>query len=163
MKSLISHFATLTLLLVFTSCQGQTKQTKKDFAVQKTTQEWKSKLTASEYSVLRKSATEQPFTGKYNLHFENGVYRCTGCGAPLFKSTTKFKSDCGWPSFDNAIEGAIFRRPDNSHGMRRTEILCATCGSHLGHVFKDGPTKSGLRYCINSVALDFAKKENKAK
>lgn len=127
--------------------------------VQKSDQEWKNSLSPEQYYVLREAGTERPFTGKYNLHFENGKYQCAGCDAELFESDMKFESHCGWPSFDKAKEGAIIEREDRSHGMVRTEVLCANCGGHLGHLFNDGPTETGMRYCINSAALDFDKEE----
>lgn len=121
--------------------------------------DWKSKLTEKEYRVLREKGTEPPFSGKYNLHFINGVYLCKGCDAVLFDATSKFESGCGWPSFDSEIKkGKIEEVLDKSLGMLRVEIVCANCKSHLGHVFNDGPTKTGLRYCVNSVSLNFKKK-----
>lgn len=126
----------------------------------KSENDWREKLSAEEYRVLREKGTERPFTGEYNMHFEKGVYTCKGCGNELFRDDSKFDSGCGWPSFDRGIaSGAIIEKPDNSLGMIRTEIVCANCGSHLGHVFDDGPTETGLRYCVNSVSLDF-KPEN---
>jgi peptide-methionine (R)-S-oxide reductase len=123
---------------------------------QKSEEDWKSQLSIEEYRVLRKGGTEFPHTGKYNLHFEDGKYNCKACNAPLFESEHKFASGCGWPSFDQAIEGAIEYLRDTTHGMIRTETRCANCGSHLGHVFDDGPRETtGQRYCINSVCLDF--------
>ena len=119
--------------------------------------EWREKLNEEEYRVMREKGTERPFTGQYNMHFEEGVYKCKGCGTELFHHDSKFDSGCGWPSFDRGIEsGSIVEQRDTSHGMIRTEILCANCGSHLGHVFNDGPTETGLRYCVNSVSLDFS-------
>lgn len=117
---------------------------------------WKKKLTAEQYEVLRKKGTEAPFRGKFYKNFESGMYECAACGNPLFSSDTKFDSDCGWPSFDNSIskENIEFQE-DTSHGMVRTEVLCKKCGGHLGHLFDDGPTRTGLRYCINSVSLNF--------
>lgn len=124
----------------------------------KSDEEWRKELSEDEYRVMRQAGTEQAFTGEYNLHFEDGVYHCKGCGTPLFESKSKFESGCGWPSFDGEIEkGVIEERLDKSHGMIRTEIVCAKCGSHLGHVFNDGPTSTGLRYCVNSVSLKFDK------
>lgn len=123
-----------------------------------TEEEYKNKLTPEQYRVLREKGTERPFTGEYNTHYENGIYSCAACGNPLYKSEAKFDSGCGWPSFDDEIEGAIERKRDTTHGMMRTEILCANCGSHLGHVFNDGPTNTGIRHCVNSLSLDFEKK-----
>lgn len=126
---------------------------------QRSEEEWRKILSPEQYEVLRMKGTERPFTGKYNLHKEEGVYKCAACGEVLFTSNMKFESSCGWPSFDEEIAGGkILKREDRSHGMIRTEILCANCGSHLGHLFDDGPTESGLRYCVNSVSLDFEKK-----
>lgn len=118
--------------------------------------DWKAKLTDEQYRVLRKKGTETPHTGKYNLYFEEGEYRCAGCNTSLFKSDAKFKSNCGWPSFDDAREGAIKYIEDVSFGMIRTEVVCANCGGHLGHVFDDGPTETGQRFCINSASIQFA-------
>ena len=124
-----------------------------------TEEEYRKKLTPEQYRVLREAGTERPFTGEYNTHYENGVYSCAACGNDLYKSEAKFDSGCGWPSFDDEIEGAIERKRDSTLGMMRTEILCANCGSHLGHVFNDGPTNTGIRHCVNSLSLDFEKKE----
>lgn len=123
--------------------------------LEKTEAEWKKELTPEQYRVLREKGTERPFTGGYNTHYEDGTYSCAACGNDLYKSETKFDSGCGWPSFDDEIEGAIMRKRDVSHGMIRTEIMCANCGSHLGHVFNDGPTATGIRHCVNSVSIDF--------
>jgi len=120
--------------------------------------DWKSKLTPEAYKILREKGTERPFTGEYNMHFENGTYICRGCGEPLFESDTKFDSGCGWPSFDKAIEGKVRYEPDRSLGMTRIEILCNNCDGHLGHVFDDGPTETGQRYCVNSLSLEFNSK-----
>lgn len=167
MKYAISHLAAVLLLL--SSCDSSqnissnndTKttfemQTEDSFPVKHSEQEWQSILTPEQYYVLRQSGTERPFTGKYTLHFEKGTYVCAGCGTELFADTMKFESHCGWPSFDNEIAGGkIIKRVDNSHGMQRIEIICASCGGHLGHLFDDGPTASGLRYCVNSAAIEF--------
>ena len=117
-------------------------------------EEWKKKLTPEQYAVLREKGTEAPFSGKL-LHVDHdGTYACVACGNPLFSSDAKFESGTGWPSFDKAIPGSIKEVKDDSHGMVRTEVVCARCGSHLGHVFDDGPTPTGRRYCLNSVCLD---------
>ncbi|MDB5187529.1 MAG: msrB [Candidatus Kaiserbacteria bacterium] len=116
--------------------------------------EWKEKLNEEQYKVLREKGTEPAFTGKLLHETREGTYNCAACGNPLFKSDAKFESGTGWPSFDQAIPGSVVETSDDSFGMRRTEITCATCGSHLGHVFPDGPTKTGKRYCLNSVCLD---------
>ncbi len=162
MNKLILFFALITLGI--TSCKSQSKESKKEsqnmsqeytFKVVKSNDEWKNELTPEQYRVLREAGTERPHTGEYNLHFEDGTYKCAACNEPLFDSDSKFESHCGWPSFDNAKDGKIIEKVDRSHGMVSTEILCANCGSHLGHVFNDGPTDTGLRYCVNSVSLDF--------
>ena len=124
----------------------------------KTKDDWKLTLSPEQYKVLRECGTEPPFTGKYVHHKEKGVYICAGCGNTLFSSDTKFESGSGWPSFwDQVSEDAIERREDNSLWMKRIEIVCKKCGGHLGHVFDDGPNPTGLRYCVNSLSLDFKK------
>lgn len=118
-------------------------------------EEWRATLPPEQYEVLRRAATERPFTGKYVHTHEDGSYRCAGCGAVLFSSGAKFDSGSGWPSFtEPAVEAAVELREDRGHGMVRTEVVCRACGSHLGHVFDDGPGPEGLRFCINSLALD---------
>jgi len=129
-----------------------------DYPFVKSEKEWEEELGAERYRILRQKGTEYPHTGKYNLHFENGVYCCGGCGTPLFESNSKFDGHCGWPSFDESIPGTVQYIVDNTHGMKRTEIVCANCGGHLGHVFNDGPTQTGQRYCVNSLSVDFKEK-----
>lgn len=128
--------------------------------IQKTEEEWKKELSPEQYEILRNKGTEPAFTGRFVDMHEDGMYTCAACGNPLFDSGTKFESGSGWPSFyDVAEKGNVILKDDQSHGMNRVEVTCANCGGHLGHVFNDGPTdKTGLRYCINSCALDFQKK-----
>ena len=176
MKS-TTHFRSLICLfgclISMTSCtfsqNNKVTSTKNDtlktdnmntsFDIQKTDEEWKKELTPEQYAVLREKGTERPFTGKFEDHWEPGTYTCAACGNELFKSDTKFDAGCGWPSFYEALDKTkVIERIDKSHGMMRTEIICAKCGGHLGHVFNDGPNPTGLRYCINSVSLGFKKK-----
>ncbi len=122
----------------------------------RTDDEWARALTPEQYLVLREAGTEPPFTGEYVDLDEDGIYRCRACGSALFDSKTKYHSGSGWPSFwEPIVPGAVEEVTDTSHGMTRTEILCGTCGSHLGHKFEDGPNPTGLRYCMNSIALEF--------
>ena len=125
--------------------------------LKKSEEEWKKDLSDEQYTILRKKGTERPHSGVYNLHFENGMYHCAGCNTPLFESQTKFDAGCGWPSFDASIKGNVTYILDKSHGMMRTEIVCSACDGHLGHVFNDGPTATGTRYCVNSISIDFKK------
>ncbi|MGH9136875.1 MAG: peptide-methionine (R)-S-oxide reductase MsrB [Acidimicrobiales bacterium] len=128
--------------------------------VNKTDQEWVESLTPAQYDILRRKGTEPPFTGQYTYNKDSGMYVCAACGAELFASDTKFESESGWPSFyEPAIGDNIETHDDLSHGMRRIEVTCARCGGHLGHVFPDGPNPTGLRYCINSLSLEFQPEE----
>ena len=128
------------------------------YKIEKSEAEWKTQLSPEEYRVLRQAGTEYPFTGEYNSHNETGTYHCKGCGEALYHSSAKFDSGCGWPSYDKSIAGAIEYRKDSTMGMLRVEILCATCGGHQGHIFDDGPTETGQRYCVNSASIDFKPK-----
>lgn len=128
------------------------------YPVERSESDWRRQLSDEQYRVLREKGTEAPHSGKYNMHFQEGAYRCAACEAKLFESDQKFKSNCGWPSFDDAIDGAIEYVQDRTFGMIRTEILCSNCGSHLGHVFDDGPTETGQRYCVNSASIEFESK-----
>ena len=131
-------------------------------SIKKTNEEWKKQLTPEQYRVLREKGTERPFSGEYDKFFEAGTYVCAACGNELFFSDHKFDAGCGWPSFyREAAKGHITEKTDFSLGMRRTEILCAKCGGHLGHVFDDGPHETGLRYCVNSVSIKFIPKSGK--
>lgn len=127
------------------------------YSIDKTEEQWLEELGQERYRILREKGTERAFTGEYNLHKEEGSYRCGACEQKLFESANKFDSGCGWPSFDESIPGTVEYVRDKTHGMIRTEILCANCGSHLGHVFDDGPSETGQRYCVNSLSIDFQK------
>lgn len=130
----------------------------KDGKVNKSNEEWKKIMTAEQYEVMREKGTERAYTGQYWDHHEKGIYKCAACGLELFSSETKFESGTGWPSFWQPINSqSVMNVKDNSHGMTRDEVVCARCESHLGHVFDDGPEPTGLRYCMNSICLDFVK------
>lgn len=178
MKKTLGIFA--TMLFLFIGCN--TAQNKKrvinmdsvnganpfysksdTFKVNLSNTEWNKILPKEVYEISRQRGTERAFTGKYNTHSEVGTYYCAACGNPLFNSNGKFESSCGWPSFFEPItKGSIIYAPDNEYGMQRTEVMCGRCKSHLGHVFEDGPPPTGLRYCINSVILDFDKAKKAA-
>lgn len=149
----------IAVLFTLFSCKGQSNSetaNSKTYQINKTEAEWKKSLTAEEYEVLRKKGTERAHAGEYVNTFEKGKYVCAACNNFIFNADTKFRSDCGWPSFDQAISGSVVYNEDNSLMMQRTEVLCAKCGGHLGHVFDDGPIKTtGKRYCMNSIAMKF--------
>lgn len=172
----MNRIALLSICLALYACNnyGQTAESKNNKAekadktmdktptVVKTEEEWKAQLTPEQYYVLRQKGTERAFTGKYYKTSDKGVYSCAACGNELFTSEMKFDSECGWPSFDREILGdKITTKVDLSHGMIRTEIMCAKCGGHLGHLFDDGPTDTGKRYCVNSLSLNFVKAKPK--
>ncbi len=151
----------ITLLLTGIALSySQEKKNEMIKKITKTEKEWKETLTAQQYFVLRQKGTDAPSESGYTSIFEKGTYHCAACDLQLFKSNSKFESHCGWPSFDDAIKGTVEYVLDKTHGMIRTEIICASCGSHLGHVFDDGPKETtGKRYCVNTTSIKFVKGE----
>jgi peptide-methionine (R)-S-oxide reductase len=149
----------LLLILTVTTNYSQEKNTPIMVEkVTKTEEEWKTILTPEQYYVLRQKGTDRPSEAGYTAHFEKGTYHCAACDLQLFESGSKFQSHCGWPSFDESIDGTVEYIVDKSHGMIRTEIICASCGSHLGHIFNDGPKETtGERYCVNTTSIKFVK------
>ena len=156
MKTILSNILFVLVFISFQACGQKKMETNKMENLPKTEADWKAKLSEEEYYILRQKGTESPYTGKFLMHNEKGVYTCKGCGAPLFSSNSKFDSHCGWPSFDKELKAGVIKEiVDNTLGMRRVEITCGKFGGHLGHVFDDGPTATGLRYCVNSVSIGF--------
>lgn len=163
MKTAYYFIISISLSSFLISCNAQSRETGNlqanvtdDSMLNKPDSFWKRVLGSDEYHILREKGTEAPFTGKWLMHDEKGTYVCNGCGHKLFSSSMKFDSDCGWPSFDSELAGnRITKKEDVSHGMVRTEIMCSNCGGHLGHLFDDGPTETGMRYCVNSLSIDF--------
>lgn len=158
---IVGALAAITLIAAGCSVQADQdaqnhEQHGEEYEVTKSDAEWREELTDEEYRVLREKGTERAFSGEYWDNYEEGTYVCAACGQPLFDSDTQFKSGTGWPSYTEPIDpDAVAEETDRSHGMTRTEVLCSRCGGHLGHIFEDGPEPTGLRYCINSVSLDF--------
>ena len=150
------------LLIICVASQSYSQQNKNTMVkkVAKTETEWKKELTPQQYYVLREKGTDAPSSGGLTSHFEKGTYHCAACNLQLFESNSKFESHCGWPSFDDAIKGTVDFVIDKTHGMIRTEIVCASCGGHLGHIFDDGPKETtGQRYCVNTTSIKFVKGE----
>ncbi len=153
------NFFLILYIFILNSCHSQEQKVMQKPEI-KSEKEWKEILTEQEFEVLRNKATERPYTGIYNDFFEEGMYVCAGCDNELFSSDAKFNSHCGWPSFDSAKKDAVIYEKDSSYGMIRTEVMCAKCGGHLGHVFDDGPEETtGKRYCTNSVSIKFIPKK----
>ncbi len=167
MKGFIFILTTLVLVSCTTNAQKKkgklvkTEKQSKIKTVKKTDAEWKEELTSKEYYVLRQKGTDRPGNGGYTKHFEKGTYECAACGTQLFESNSKYESHCGWPSFDDAIDGTVEFTRDKSAGMIRTEITCKACDGHLGHIFDDGPRETtGKRYCVNTTSIKFVKSED---
>ena len=157
----MNKIALFLILFTFISFTNYAQEKKKKVMINKVTkteEAWKKILTKEQYYVLRQKGTDRPGTGGYTAHFEKGTYHCAACNLQLFESNSKYESHCGWPSFDDAIEGTVKKVVDKSHGMIRTEIICAACDSHLGHIFDDGPKETtGQRYCVNTTSIKFVK------
>ena len=152
------RYLVLIVSLMLTQVLPAQEKSSMDEKIVKTEAEWKEILTPEQYYILRQKGTDRPGDGGYTMHFEKGTYHCAACDAQLFESGTKYQSHCGWPSFDDAIEGSVEYTLDRSHGMIRTEITCTRCGGHLGHVFDDGPRDTtGKRYCVNTTSIRFVK------
>uniref|UniRef100_UPI0035652C20 peptide-methionine (R)-S-oxide reductase MsrB n=1 Tax=Lutibacter sp. TaxID=1925666 RepID=UPI0035652C20 len=155
------YFLLFLMVLLTFQANSQTKTNKTMVKkVTKTEAEWKKELSPQQYYILREKGTDPASSGGLTSHFEKGTYHCAACNLQLFKSNSKFESHCGWPSFDDAIKGTVEFVLDKSHGMIRTEIICASCGGHLGHIFNDGPKETtGQRYCVNTTSIKFVKGE----
>ena len=159
MKKILLFLVT-TICIISTNYSQDKKKKIMTKKINKTEAQWKKELTPQEYYVLREKGTDRPSEGGLTSHFEKGTYHCAACNAQLFESNSKYESHCGWPSFDDAIEGTVNYVKDTSHGMIRTEIICAACDGHLGHVFDDGPKETtGQRYCVNTTSIKFVKAE----
>lgn len=158
----------IIILSICVSCTGNAQENKlnkradtKTNSMKKTEEEWKEILTPEQYYILRQKGTDRPGSGGYTSHFEKGTYVCAACNTQLFESGSKYESHCGWPSFDDAIEGTVKMTPDYTHGMIRTEITCLTCDGHLGHIFDDGPKETtGKRFCVNTSSIKFVKSDD---
>lgn len=159
----MKHLFLIFVVSVFSVTISYSQQNSEKIMVKKVTktdEEWKATLTPEQYFVLRQKGTDRPSDSGYTSHFEKGTYHCAACDLQLFESGSKFESHCGWPSFDDSIEGTVEYVLDKSHGMVRTEIICASCGGHLGHIFNDGPKETtGERYCVNTTSIKFVKDE----
>ena len=157
----MKHLFLIAFISIFSTSISYSQQNSERNMVKKVTktdEEWKATLTPEQYYVLRQKGTDRPSEAGYTAHFEKGTYHCAACDLQLFESNSKFESHCGWPSFDDAIDGTVEYVLDKSHGMIRTEIICASCGGHLGHLFNDGPKETtGDRYCVNTTSIKFVK------
>lgn len=156
----MKNYNLIIAIMLFSFLKGFSQNKKTMASMTQNDHYWKEKLTKEQYYILREKGTERPFTGEFVMHKEQGVYKCAGCGSELFTDEMKFDSHCGWPSFDREIAGGKIKQTiDRSHGMVRVEITCAKCDGHLGHIFDDGPTNTGKRYCVNSLSLTFEPKK----